>query len=163
MPAISFIKTDGGRAAAGWTNKKTTGDCVARAVTIASGRPYNEVYAELAEINARMKLTKHRLRRGKAGSRTASHGIWTKSKPFKDYMIMNGFEWTPTMQIGSGCKVHVRENELPKGRLVLALSKHSAAVIDGILYDAYDCSRDGTRCVYGFWRLVDEQVKGYPR
>jgi len=122
MPAIPFTKNDGGRAAAGWTNKNTTGDCVARAVTIASGRPYNEVYAELAEMNARMKLTKHRLKRGKAGRKTASHGIWTKSKLFHDYMVLNGFEWTATMQIGSGCKVHVKAAELPKGRLVLSLS-----------------------------------------
>jgi len=151
--AIPFIKTDGGRRAAGFVNEKTAGDCVARAVAIASGRPYVKVYAELAEMNARMKLTKHRLRSGKAGKATASHGIWTKSKLFKDYMKLNGFEWTPTMQIGSGCKVHVKADELPKGRIILALSRHYAAVIDGVLHDAYDCSRDGTRAVYGYWRL----------
>jgi hypothetical protein len=154
MPAISFIKSDGGRAAAGFTNKATAGDCVARAVAIASGRPYIEVYAELAEINARMPVTRRRKARGVAGRLTASHGIYTKSKLFKDYMVLNGFEWTPTMRIGSGCLMHVRHDELPKtGRLVLRLSKHCAAVIDNILYDAYDCSRDGTRCVYGYWRL----------
>jgi len=154
MSAISFIKTDGGRAEAGFTNKATAGDCVARAVAIASGRPYIEVYAELAEINARMRLTKRRKAKGVAGRTTASHGIYTKSKLFKDYMVLNGFEWIPTMRIGSGCLVHVRHDELPKkGRLVLRLSRHAAAVIDNILYDAYDCSRDGTRAVYGYWRL----------
>jgi hypothetical protein len=151
---IPFVKTDGGRADAGFTNKKTTGDCVTRAVAIASGRPYIEVYAELAEINQRMPITKRRKAKGVAGRLTASHGIYTKSKLFKDYMALNGFEWTPTMRIGSGCLVHVRASELPKtGRLVLRLSKHCAAVVDGILMDAYDCSRDGTRAVYGYWRL----------
>jgi hypothetical protein len=150
---IKFIKTDGGRAAAGFTNKNTAGDCVARAVTIASGRPYIEVYAELAEINARMPLTLSRKRRGIVGRSTASHGIYTQSKLFKNYMALNGFEWTPTMHIGSGCKVHVRADELPMGRLVLNVSKHCVAVIDGVLMDAYDCSRDGTRCVYGYWKL----------
>ena len=24
-------------------------------------------------------------------------------------------------------------------------------VKDGVLYDTYDCSRNGTRCVYGYW------------
>jgi len=24
-------------------------------------------------------------------------------------------------------------------------------VIDGVLHDTHDCSRDGTRCVYGYW------------
>jgi hypothetical protein len=153
---ITFVKDDGGRAAAGFTNKVTAGDCVARAVAIASGLPYIQVYAELAEINARMPLTKRRLRRGVAGRHTASNGIYTTSKLFKDYMKLNGFEWTATMQIGSGCKVHVRESELPKGRLVLRLSKHAAAVIDGVLHDAYDCSRNGTRAVYGYWKLKGE-------
>jgi len=151
---IPFVKTDGGRREAGFTNEKTAGDCVARAVAIASGRPYIEVYAELAEINARMKLTKRRKKRALAGRHTASEGIYTTSKLFKDYMKLNGFEWTPTMQIGSGCRVHVRASELPKkGRFVLRLSKHAAALVDGILMDAYDCSRDGTRAVYGYWRL----------
>ena len=154
MSAISFIQDDGGRAAAGFKNKKTTGDCVARAVAIASGRPYIEVYNELAELNKRTPKTRHRLARGVAGRLTASEGIYTRSKLFKDYMARNGFEWIPTMRIGSGCLVHVKHDELPKkGRLVLKLSRHCAAVIDNILYDAYDCSRGGTRAVYGYWRL----------
>jgi len=158
MSAIQFVKADGGRAEAGFTNKATAGDCVARAVAIASGRPYAIVYAELSFINSRMPITKRRRAKGVAGRKTASHGIYTTSKLFKDYMKLNGFEWTATMQIGSGCKVHVRESELPKGRLVLRLSKHAAAVIDGVLHDAYDCSREGTRAVYGYWRLVSEQA-----
>ena len=150
---IPFIKTDGGRAAAGFTNKETAGDCVARAIAIATGRPYGEIYTELADINARMRITKRRARRGAAGRRTASHGIYMKSKPVMDYMAAQGFEWTPTMQIGSGTTVHVRADELPKGRLVLRLSRHAAAVLDGVLHDAYDCSRGGTRAVYGYWYL----------
>ena len=62
-----------------------------------------------------------------------------------------GWKWIPTMTIGSGCKVHLREDELPKGRIVCSLSKHETAVIDGVLNDTYDCSRDGTRCVYGYF------------
>jgi hypothetical protein len=149
---IHFVETDGGRRAAGFTNKATAGDCVARAVAIASGRPYIEVYAELAELNARMPVTRRRKARGVAGRMTASHGIYTKSQLFKNYMRAQGFTWTPTMRIGSGCLVHVSARDLPMGRLVLRLSKHCAAVIDGVLHDAYDCSREGTRAVYGYWR-----------
>ena len=64
-----------------------------------------------------------------------------------------GFVWTPTMQIGSGCQVHLTADELPSGRLVCNVSKHQVAVIDGVIYDTHDCSRKGTRCVYGYWRL----------
>ena len=31
------------------------------------------------------------------------------------------------------------------------LSGHLAAVIDGVVHDIHDCSRDGTRCVYGYF------------
>lgn len=64
-----------------------------------------------------------------------------------------GFDWTPTMTIGSGCKVHLKADELPKGRLICMLSRHAVAVIDGVINDTYDPSRDGTRCVYGYWKL----------
>ena len=147
-----FTLDDGGRAAAGYRGKGR--DCVCRAVAIATGRPYATVYSELAEINAHMPLSKHRRNKGAVGSATDRHGIFTKSGLFKDYMTALGFVWTPAMQIGSGCKVHLRADDLPSGRLVVSLSKHCAAVIDGVLYDTYDCSRDGTRCVYGYWKLT---------
>jgi hypothetical protein len=166
-PAVTFVRDDGGRSAAGFTNKATAGDCVPRAVAIASGRPYAEVYAALAEGNARQRLTKHSARHARtAGARTASHGIWTKRKWFKDYMVSIGFRWVPTMRIGQGCTVHLSAEELPAGRLVLSLSKHYTAMIDGIIRDAYDPRRgsftetkpDGSartvaesRCVYGYW------------
>jgi hypothetical protein len=64
-----------------------------------------------------------------------------------------GFEWTPTMTIGSGCKVHLKADELPNGRIIANVSKHVVAVIDGVIYDTHDPSRNETRCVYGYWRL----------
>ena len=97
------------------------------------------------------KNTRHH--RATCGKTTANHGIWIRRKWFKGYMASLGFTWHPTMQIGSGCKTHLRADELPKGRLVVALSHHMAAVVDGVLYDTYDCSRDGSRCVYGYYKL----------
>jgi hypothetical protein len=57
----------------------------------------------------------------------------------------------PTMQIGSGCRVHLRADELPAGRIICQVSRHLCAVIDGVVYDTHDPTRDGTRCVYGYW------------
>jgi hypothetical protein len=65
--------------------------------------------------------------------------------------IYRALDWTATMLIGSGCKVHLRSGELPSGRLIVAVSKHLCAVIDGVLHDTHDCSRGGRRCVYGYW------------
>lgn len=145
---MRFKYSDGGRQAAG--RKGRTADCVCRAICNATGRPYMEVYNALAQGNATQRKSKHD--KGER-RRTASRGIDVKRKWFKDYMHSLGFSWTPTMKIGQGCKVHLREGELPKGSLVVNVSRHFTCVRDGVLLDTYDCSRDGTRCVYGYWSL----------
>ena len=144
---IQFVENDGGRAAAGF--KGAAGDCVCRAVAIASGIPYAEVYSRLAKATGAQ-------RPGKRGQRSSSarNGINTNRKWFSDYMQSIGFTWTPTMKIGSGCKVHLSADELPPGRLVVMASRHAAAVINGVLHDTHDSSRGGSRCVYGYWKLA---------
>ncbi len=143
-----FVYNDGGREAAGY--KGSTGDCVTRAIAIAARLPYQEVYDRLADGNAKQRKSKHD--KGER-TRTARDGISTTRKWFKDYMSELGFNWTPTMQIGSGCKIHLKADELPSGHLVVSVSKHFTAVIDGVIQDTHDCSRNGTRCVYGYWTM----------
>ena len=55
------------------------------------------------------------------------------------------------MFVGQGCKVHLKKEELPMGTLIVSCSKHLTVVINGVLNDVFDCSRNGTRCVYGYW------------
>ena len=74
-----------------------------------------------------------------------------------------GFTWVPTMGIGTGCKVHLHDGELPAGKLVVSVSKHYTCVIDGVVHDTYDPQREehwvnekgehgiSRRCVYGYW------------
>ena len=147
---MKFVYDDGGREAAGFKGK--TGDCVARSIAIATDLPYTIVYDRLSLGNQTQRITKNSGRRPSAGMRSAAHGIWTRRQWFKDYMQELGFTWHACMGIGTGCKVHLKDNELPKGRLVVALSRHYAAVIDGVLHDTYEDARDGTRCVYGYWQ-----------
>lgn len=137
-----FIYDDGGRFAAGF--KGHTGDCAVRSLAIVTDRPYKEIYDLVNEYGKRERLSKNR--RSKSNART---GIYTAT--FKRIAADLGGIWTPTMFIGSGCQVHLRHDELPKGRLIVNLSRHFAAVVDGFLHDTHDCSRDGTRCVYGYW------------
>jgi hypothetical protein len=150
-----FVKDDGGRAQAGY--KGTTRDCVCRSISIASGLPYQQVYDALAAGNAAQRKTKRSSKH--TGQHTANHGINVKRKWFQDYMKSIGFEWKPTMFIGSGCKVHLRGDELPDGRLVVAVSGHFTAMIDGVIYDNHDPSRCGTRCVYGYFRKNNKFAK----
>ena len=134
---------DGGREAAGY--KGDTGDCGVRAIAIATGHDYQTVYDE---INALCKQTEARTRKRKSNARTGVHRHIVDK-----YLTSHGWTWMPTMQIGSGCTVHMREEELPAARIVCRLSRHFAAVIGGVLHDTYDSSREGTRCVYGYWIL----------
>ena len=150
-----FVFNDGGRADAGY--KGITGDCVTRAIAIATGKPYQEIYDHLAKGNATQRSSKHD-RKSRAGVETASRGINTSRKWFKETMKEWGFEWTPTMLIGQGCKVHLKSEELPKGRLVVAVSRHYVAVIDGVIHDIYNADRGGTRCVYGYYTLKQSKV-----
>ena len=109
---MTHVFNGGGRAAAG-SGKGKIGDCVTRLICIITGRPYEEVYTELSKINAAMPKTGGR-KRGKVGSETAAHGIYTRSILFKRYMEAMGFVWTATMRIGTGCgAVHLRAGELP--------------------------------------------------
>ena len=145
---MEFNFNDGGRAKAGY--KGRTGDCVARAIAIAAELPYKEVYDRLAEGNATQRVTK-RMKKSRHGVRTARNGINTKRKWFQDYMQSLGFKSVATMGIGTGCKVHLKADELPKGRIICNLSRHYCAVVDGVINDTYDPSRGETRCVYSYW------------
>ncbi|HMD09496.1 MAG TPA: hypothetical protein VKH63_18345 [Candidatus Acidoferrum sp.] len=141
-----FQFDDGGRRAAGYKGK--AGDCVVRAISIATGKPYQQIYDLVNSLAAYERTGKRK--RGKSDART---GVYKTS--IKRVMQALGWVWTPTMQIGSGCTVHLRADELPTGRLVVSVSKHLTAVIDGVIHDTHDCSRRGTRCVYGYWQPPD--------
>ena len=136
--------SDGGRATAGY--KGGAGDCVTRAIAIATEIPYQEVYDGL---NALAKSAPKYASQKRSRSSVARNGV---PKPtILEYLDQRGWTWVPTMQIGSGCRVHLRADELSSGRIICKLSKHVCAVIDGVVYDTHDPTRDGTRCVYGYW------------
>jgi hypothetical protein len=119
----------------------TTGDCVTRAIAIATGLEYRTVYADLFALAKSWGLRKPSPRQG------------VPREVYDCYLKKMGWVWTATMLFGQGCTVHVRPDELPRDvPLVLRLSKHIACVRDGELRDIYDCAREGKRCVYGFYR-----------
>jgi len=139
---MEFVFDDGGRAPAGYKGKM--GDCATRSIAIATGLPYQQVYDALNGLAATERRGKRK--RGISNART---GVYKRT--VRKFMEGLGWKWVPTMHVGGGCKVHLRADELPRGRLVCKLSGHSVAVIDGVLHDTHDCSRGGTRCVYGYY------------
>ena len=140
---------DGGRLEAGF--KGGAGDCVVRSIAIATNLPYLQVYEDLRDANARYasekdnRLARHLARSG-SSPRNGNH-----RNVFHDYILKHGFEWVSTMRVGQGCQVHLRPNELPRGTLIVKVSKHLTTVIDGVIYDTHNPSRRGNRCVYGYY------------
>lgn len=134
---MKFQFSDGGKCAF-----KGSRDCVVRAISIVAEMPYVDVYNDLV----------------RAGCPRPDKGV--SKRISRSYLKSLGFTWTPTMFIGKGCKVHLKADELPKGRLVVSVSRHLCAVIDGVIYDTFNPSRDGTRCVYGYYsKMLEHQTK----
>ena len=144
---MEFKYNDGGRSK--YFKAERVGDCVCRAIAIANDMDYKEVY-DLINKYARKERIGIR-KRGISNSRT---GVYkdTIRKVLEDL----GWSWTPTMTIGSGCNVHLRKEELPSGTIIVNVSKHTTCVKDGVINDTYDCSRGGTRCVYGYYTKEEE-------
>ena len=143
---------DGGRAAANFRGE--AGDCVVRAIAIATGTGYRSVYDDLAARakahQARSRSRRALTRTGKPRSTSPRDGVATAV--FKAYLTqVQGWVWTPTMAIGSGTTVHLAVGELPDGPVIARVSRHLCAVVDGVVRDTYDPTRDGTRCVYGYY------------
>jgi len=140
---------DGGRSAAGYKGK--AGDCVVRSIAIVTGMNYQKVYKDLYDANENFRINSktnlaRSLKQKNDSPRTGTHRV-----VLKKYLEKLGWKWTPTMFIGQGCKVHLKKEELPSGILIVSCSKHITVVKNGVLHDTYDCSRNGTRCVYGYW------------
>ena len=173
MTALAYVHDDGGRQAAGYQG--TAGDCVVRAVAIATQQDYATVYAALSDGMRAQRQTRGR------HAASARNGVSVKRKWFRDYMHSIGWRWVPTMGIGTGCRVHLVRDELPSGRLIVSLSKHYTAVIEGVIHDTFNPTERGTtiyppntseriptgaiwldngngwaycpdRCVYGYWQ-----------
>ncbi len=129
---MKFAYSDAGR---GNYFKGDADDCVIRAIVHATKKDYKEVYDHFKKI----------MPKGKS-PRTGVH-----KKLYHKYLLENGFEWMPFMMIGTGCTKHLKADELPKKPFVARLSRHLAYVDNHTVFDTYDCTRDGGRCVYGIY------------
>ena len=130
---MQFVYATGGREKY-FKGKRAVGDCVIRAIANATGLDYKKVYTDLKRLN---------------DNKSCRNG--TPKSVAKKYLEQLGWRWVSCMEIGTGCQVHLCESELPYGVLVVRLSKHLTCVKNGVLYDTYDCTREGSRCVYGYW------------
>ncbi|MBV9344668.1 MAG: hypothetical protein JOZ03_06720 [Gammaproteobacteria bacterium] len=114
-----------------------------RAIAIATGRSYREIYAELAAVAAAETSR---------GTRRRNHPrTWLRQSTVRRFLEAHGWTFVTTTTPGGRPRLRLRAVELPAGRILVALSRHLCAVVDGVLHDTYDCSRAGTRRVYGYF------------
>ena len=140
---MEFVYSDGGRSK--YFKAEKVGDCVVRSICNATGKDYKEVYDGINELAKLERKSKR-----KSGRSSARNGVYKTT--YKRYIEdVLGWKWHSCSGIGIGCTMHLDPAELPSGNLILSLSKHNTCVKFGVLYDTYDCSRGGTRCVYGYW------------
>ena len=140
---MKFVYNDGGREAAGY--KGVARDCVCRAIAIATEMPYQEVYEKINQVALKERRSKKRKSKS-----SARDGVYKNT--YKKLLENLGWKWVACMQIGTGCKVHLRDGELPNDKtMIVQVSKHLTVVRNGEIHDTYNPSRDGNRCVYGYF------------
>lgn len=125
-----FVYHDGGRTSSGFKGKN---DCAIRAMAIACDISYCEARNILKESS----------RDGKMGSGAISKGVYKED--LESALSQFGFKRKRAPKF-EGRKA--RYQDIPKGRVVVRMARHFAAVVDGVLYDTFDSSE---KMVYSYW------------
>lgn len=156
---MKYVLDDGGRAAAGIEGK--SGDCVVRAVAIATEQPYlkvhdalwrrmekhvDEAYRKRKKFYAMVYQQTIKARRSHANAR---NGV--QARHYQPYLKNLGFEWYPLNGTWA---------DVPKeGRVIVHCKKdtriggHLCAVVNGVVRDIWD-TREKLPRVFGFFQYV---------
>lgn len=156
---MEFVYDDGGRSK--YFDAKNVGDCVCRAITIATGKDYLEVYNEIEKRGSQETSRQLKKHRGNKRS-SARNGVYKET--WKKYLIDLGWTKHSTCLPGKGVMCHLTAEELPNGTLIVQLPHHLVCVKDGVLHDTYDSSVkrywdcdlaewvvNDRRAVYSYW------------
>lgn len=130
---MEFTYNDGGRQAAGYKTV-ARGDCAPRAIAIALDLPYKKVLADLYELGGNGYGRSH-------PSQGTSTTIITR------YLKSKGWKYVEVDQT-----LRFRRDNLPKRkRMIVAIQRHVVAVIDGVLHDTWESTKNGEALVLGYW------------
>ena len=143
---MEYVYNDGGRSK---YFKGNTGDCVTRAIAIATGKDYLEVYNAINGISKGERKRKNERRKSNARKGVYHH---TYEKYLKDL----GWRYVDCNKPNK--YIHLTDSEIPKGTVICRLYKHLVCVIDGVINDTYDCSKKGTKFNN---EVLDRRIKGY--
>ncbi|MFO1065441.1 MAG: DUF2786 domain-containing protein [Pirellulales bacterium] len=128
---MEFVWNDGGRASSGFVG--LAGDCVVRAIAIATGSSYRDIYAAI----------------GDATQKTPRNGV--RPAVFDGMLSERG--WTRH----SGAGHPFNANALPKGPVIVHLTQpestksHLCTVIDHVIHDTWNPYEDGDYRISDYW------------
>jgi hypothetical protein len=133
---MTFRRFDAGK---GHRSPDNKGDCQVRALCTARNIPYNDAWELLYAIQGEQRASFFRLVNVLQAKDPRVGVIRYLSFPAKKgKRRMNGEQFV---------------KDYPKGRFILNMAKHVAAVVDGALIDTWD-SRG--KCVYGAWEVKSQ-------
>ena len=114
---------------------KIVGDCVKRAITIATESDYREVSRELNRIKREIECKS-----------------FTEKPVYKEYMKRHNFEKLSFPAVKGRPRMNGERfcESYPEGRYILNMAGHLSCCVDGIIYDTWDCS---DKCVYNAFKV----------
>lgn len=117
------------------SNQKLVNDCAKRSITLLTGKSYQEISLSLNRLKKETKSKK-----------------FNSNKNWKKFVSLQGWE-KMSFPAESG-KERMNGTRFciayPKGRYLLRMARHLTAVIDGVIYDTWNCSN---KCVYNAWKI----------
>lgn len=112
---------------------KQANDCVVRAIAIATGRSWQDVYADLCDQGRR------------DCDMPSSNAVWG------NYLRGEGFEQFLLPESCPTCiTVRAFSARFPRGTFIIGTGNHAVAVLDGDYYDSWD---SGDEEPSYFWRV----------
>lgn len=114
-------------------------ECAARAIAIASGDPYLDVYTELV-----------RLAHSEDSTPPGSRRHTVRKRTIRRYMQQAGYRWVPTLGEEGGYGAAIHPAALPASGIVVSLVDRLVAVISGVTHDTH-YSPDERLHALGYW------------
>lgn len=100
-------------------------DCVIRAISVAEGKSWDETYNELSGI-------------------AQKEGILLDDVNFVEDYLDDRYERVPHLAKTVGEVIE----EFPVGTYLVTMNGHITVIIDGTLYDTFDCRGRAVRCIW---------------
>lgn len=108
------------------SKKRRVDDCVIRAISVAENKTWDETYKKLSRL-------------------AQQQGRMIDDVNFVEDYLDKNYERIPhrSKQVGE------LTDEYPEGILLVTMDSHITVIIDGTIYDTWDCKNKTIRCVWG--------------